>query len=96
MVQRRNLYLIFKEALNNALKYAECTLIEVELHCGHELRLIVRDNGSGFLPEEVGGTVSSGHNGLYNMQKRAREIGGHVKIQSAPRQGTNITFHFSP
>jgi two-component sensor histidine kinase len=96
MVQRRNTYLVFKEALNNALKYAQCTLIEVDLRMDRELVLTIKDNGKGFILEEAGSTLAGGHNGLRNMHKRAHEIGGGVEIRTAPREGTQIRFRFSP
>ena len=86
--QRRNLYLIFKEAINNAAKYAQCT--EVELVFGVTngiLTLEITDNGQGFDPN----SKESG-NGLYNMRQRATEIGGHLEIISAPGKGTRVVF----
>jgi signal transduction histidine kinase len=96
MVQRRNTYLVFKEALNNALKYAQCTQIEVDLRMDGQLVLTIKDNGRGFIREVAEGTLGGSHNGLRNMHKRAHEIGGQVEITTAPRQGTQIRFRFSP
>ncbi len=84
--QRRNLYLIFKEALNNAAKYAECT--EVQLIFSMEkgdLILVISDNGKGFdvHSKEAG-------NGLHNMRQRAAEIGGQLHITSAADRGTRV------
>ncbi|MCB0811460.1 MAG: hypothetical protein KDB96_19445, partial [Flavobacteriales bacterium] len=51
MTQRKNLYLIFKEALNNAMKYAACTTIHVQLRRANaETILTVEDDGIGFDP----------------------------------------------
>jgi signal transduction histidine kinase len=84
--QRRNLYLIFKEAINNAAKYAGCTEVELIFEVVHGvLTLQITDNGQGFDPasKEAG-------NGLYNMRQRAAEIGGRLKIISAPGKGTKV------
>ncbi|MFC5535603.1 two-component regulator propeller domain-containing protein [Rhodocytophaga aerolata] len=86
---RRNLYLIFKESINNAVKYAQCTKITVDLAVtGKLLRLTIQDNGRGFDPA----TVRQG-NGLQNLRKRAAEIKGQVTVHSAPGEGTKIELH---
>ncbi|RIV21203.1 hypothetical protein DYU11_17405 [Fibrisoma montanum] len=84
--QRRNIYLIFKESINNAVKYADCSRIDVSLSVmGRQLRLLISDNGKGFDPA----TVRQG-NGLANLQKRAREIKGKLTLTTAPGAGTQI------
>ena len=84
--QRRNLYLIFREALNNAVKYAESTQIDLRLNLkGRFLKMELTDNGKGF----HAGTVKRG-NGLNNLEKRAKEIGGQIDIKTAPGKGTSI------
>jgi signal transduction histidine kinase/ligand-binding sensor domain-containing protein len=86
---RRNLYLIFKESINNAVKYAQCTKITVELVVtGKMLRLTIQDNGKGFEPA----AIRQG-NGLQNLRKRAAEIKGQLAINSAPGEGTKIELH---
>lgn len=84
---RKNIYLIFKEALNNALKYAEAGDIYVSVNRkGTHVNLVVQDNGKGFdtATEYTG-------NGLRNLQFRAREIHGNLKIISCCRKGTTIS-----
>ncbi|HUR32104.1 MAG TPA: two-component regulator propeller domain-containing protein [Saprospiraceae bacterium] len=84
--QRRNIYLIFKEALNNALKYADCSQIwiHVKLKANH-LSLKIEDDGKGFdTREEKEG------NGIKNMQKRAADIGADINISSEKNKGTVI------
>jgi len=86
---RRNAYLIFKEAINNALKHSECTKMDISLLADQEkLTLLVADNGIGF---NVAEKISSGV-GLGSMQKRARDIGGELKITSVAGQGTKVSF----
>jgi signal transduction histidine kinase/ligand-binding sensor domain-containing protein len=84
--QRRNLYLIFREALNNAVKYAESTQIDLILNLkGRFLKMELNDNGKGFDID----TVKRG-NGLNNLEKRAKEIGGQISIKSEPGKGTCV------
>lgn len=84
--QRRNLYLIFKETLNNAIKYAGCTVIQLFItqQRGH-LKMVIEDNGNGFRQENI-----TRGNGLSNIKKRAQEINGSATIESYPGKGTRI------
>lgn len=84
---KRNVLLVMREAVNNALKHSGGDRVEVELAIdAHGLVLTVRDNGQGFdvAQARVGG------NGLHNFRKRAEEIGGLVVIASSA-SGTSIT-----
>jgi two-component sensor histidine kinase len=84
---RKNIYLIFKEALNNALKYAGAATISIGIDItGTKIQLLVQDDGKGFDPA----TVKNG-NGLKNLYARAAEIGGEIKITAAENKGTTIT-----
>ncbi|MFN7120091.1 MAG: two-component regulator propeller domain-containing protein, partial [Saprospiraceae bacterium] len=84
--QRRNIYLIFKEAVTNAAKYADCSEVELRLHqVKRYLKMVITDNGKGFDLESV-----QRGNGLLNMQKRASEIGGSLSIHTQPGTGTCI------
>lgn len=84
---RRQLYLVFKESINNAVKHSNCTKVEIELKRKTDgLFLRVSDNGNGF---EING--SNYGNGLGNMKKRAEEIGGNFEINSEIGKGTVIT-----
>ena len=71
---RQNLYLIFKEAMNNIAKHAHATEVDVSLKNNNGLlSLIVKDNGKGF------DDGSHGH-GLRNMKMRAARIGGTLEV----------------
>ena len=84
--QRRNLYLIFKEALNNAVKYSQCSRIDLILNLKNRfLKLELADNGKGFNVEEI-----KRGNGLNNLEKRAKEINGQIDIKSSAGKGTCI------
>jgi signal transduction histidine kinase len=84
---RRNVYLIAKEAINNALKYSECTSITICFRQQHPgILMEINDNGKGFDP-----MLPTSRNGIKNMKQRAVQINGQLNISSAPGQGTRIT-----
>lgn len=84
---RKNLYLIFKESINNAAKYSEGSAVEISICLQHhKLHLSVRDNGKGFESAKV-----RYGNGLINMAERARNLQGKFTHQSLPGQGTEIS-----
>jgi signal transduction histidine kinase len=85
---RRQLYLVFKEAVNNAARHAHATSIEIDLRLdGHTAILEIRDNGRGFDPEDAGAG-----NGLNNMRSRAQRLRGTFSIESGGGSGTLLTF----
>lgn len=91
--QRRHLYLIFKEALNNISRHAEAR--RVSLSIGFDSRHLVceiKDDGRGFTPKAPGEESSNGRggHGLPNMQSRAVEIGGRLEVISKPGDGTEL------
>lgn len=92
MVQRRNVYLIYKEAVNNALKYARCNRIIITLaQQGNQFTMEVADNGCGFdLAASMDQTDSLGGNGLGNMKRRAEELGGSCDLKSELNAGTTV------
>jgi signal transduction histidine kinase/ligand-binding sensor domain-containing protein len=86
MEARRDFFLIFKEAVNNAAKYSKCEQAAVHVFVEkNKLLLQVKDNGIGFDIK----TADSG-NGLGNMQKRADAIKGKLEINSAIGSGTEV------
>ncbi len=91
---RRNIYLLFKEAINNAVKHSQCSTLNIKLSASKTLiSMHVSDNGIGFDPKVK---MESGVGlGLGNMNKRAREIGGEFKIDSAPGKGTTVSFNLT-
>ncbi|QQS42163.1 MAG: hypothetical protein IPM63_04260 [Acidobacteriota bacterium] len=83
---RRQLYLVFKEAVNNAAKYSECDRVTAELSLdGSSLLLKISDDGKGFDP-----ATTDGGNGLSNMRMRMESVGGRLSIVSAEGSGTTI------
>jgi signal transduction histidine kinase len=90
MEKRKNFYLIFKEAINNAVKYSASTEVKAELYReGGSLVLKVNDNGIGFNPNIANSNSLSG-NGLRNMRQRSKNINGELKMESSPGNGTFI------
>lgn len=84
---RKNVYLIFKEAIHNIIKHSHARKVQVSVRLAeHRLWLEVDDDGTGF---EVSGT-SRGH-GLRNMSKRAETLGGGLTVVSVPGKGTSIS-----
>ena len=87
MEQRNNIYLIFKEALNNAVKYSDTQKIEI-VATVHNKKFILQviDFGKGYKSS----TVIKG-NGLNNMQHRAKSLGAFLEISSEQKEGTVVS-----
>lgn len=97
MEKRNNLFLIFKEAINNALKYSGCTKLSIDIRLSHHaLCLQIRDDGKGFDAEEVARLSSQSlcGNGLRNMRLRAAEMNAAFSIESRQDAGTSIVLNF--
>lgn len=87
----RGLYRITQEALTNVARHAHATEVAVVVRLeNHHLTMIIRDNGRGFstLHQDNSGRK---HLGLQSMRERASIMGGQLKVESAPEQGTCIT-----
>lgn len=89
----RNLMLVTKEAVTNALRHAQPSRISVELRYGTDaLQIKVTDDGSGFLGADVS---SAGHYGLVGMRERMSQLGGDFELTSAVGAGTEIVLQLS-
>jgi ligand-binding sensor domain-containing protein/two-component sensor histidine kinase len=85
MNQRQHYFLVFKEAVNNAVKYSKGKKITVQLiRDKHHITLVVKDDGKGFSRETV-----KYSNGFKNMQARAAELKGVLDIRSG-ETGTTV------
>jgi signal transduction histidine kinase len=85
---RRHLYLAFKEAVNNAVKHARASEVQVGVTVERDtLRLTIADNGCG-----LAGPGDPTGSGLTNMRERMRAMGGLVTFQSPPAGGTLVVF----
>ncbi len=86
-----NIYRIVQEAMNNAAKYSQATLIEVQvLGTQKDLNILIADNGRGCDIQKT----EKGY-GLQNMQKRAEEMNAMLWIESNQNEGTRVKLHIS-
>ena len=94
MTKRKNFYLIFKEAVNNAMKYSGCKNIwvDIKLH-HHQLLISVKDDGKGFDIKKVKSMNTLSGNGVRNMEMRSKEMKGSCRIESG-EAGTTIILTF--
>jgi PAS domain S-box-containing protein len=88
---RREIFLIFKESINNMVKHSECTEAALEIRLSEkDLELSLRDNGRGFDVSADG----DGH-GLASMKERATGLGGELEIASLTEKGTTVRLKVS-
>lgn len=81
---------ITQEAVRNTLRHAGAQRLQVRIRFGaDELRLTVADDGRGFTPEVLDDLAAT-HLGLLGMRERARLLGGHLRVRSAPGTGTVV------
>jgi signal transduction histidine kinase len=82
------LYRIAQEALNNTLRHADASRVGIRLwQNGRTVTLEIQDDGVGFEPGQDG---QRGGFGLRGMAERAARLGGELKVDSRPGQGTRI------
>lgn len=88
--QRKNIYLIFKEVLNNTIKHANCKNVTIKIVATKKVfEMLISDNGRGFNYQNLN-HQSLGGMGLKNIQSRAKEINGRIDITSNIGTGTII------
>lgn len=81
------LYRIAQEALNNVVRHAKATELNIRFVAQHdEVDLVIEDNGEGFDANEI----QAGHFGLTGLNERARLLGGTLEICTLPGEGTSI------
>ena len=86
MEYRQHIYLIMKEAINNLVKYSECTETDIKVSFHSPLLTVtIKDNGKGYDPNQI-----TYGNGLNNMKKRANEMDAKLDMQSKLNEGTII------
>ena len=89
--KRRDFYLIYKEAINNLVKYSGATEAKVNLSIqNNRMILLIEDNGVGFSVTEI-----SAGNGLHNMKQRAEKWNAPLLISSEPGKGTRIVLEMN-
>ena len=92
---RHNLFLAFKETLNNAVKHSSATEVRVTLELAPGgFQVLVADNGTGFDPAKTATTSASNRlvsgYGISGIRRRLEQIGGRVEIQSTAGEGTRV------
>lgn len=93
MEERKNIYLLFKEVLNNAAKHSGCKNVWVTAGLENgKFHLEIRDDGKGFHYDKESGHSSRnfGGNGLHNIKKRANALNATLIIDSKIGSGTSI------
>lgn len=90
--QRKNIYYIFKESVNNAIKHSRCTAITVNVVrlVNGQIQISITDNGKGFNIDGV-----NKNNGLHSINSRAKTIAGMLNINSVYGQGTAVVLIFN-
>ncbi|MGJ8639690.1 MAG: sensor histidine kinase [Opitutaceae bacterium] len=91
---KRNLFLICREAVTNALRHAKATTIKVRISSNQSaLSLRIDDDGSGF---DMEAEASENHFGLHSMYERADKLTGELILESSLGQGTSVTVLLTP
>lgn len=91
--KKKNIYLAFKEIINNVIKHSRATQCNIVYEFSKdEFILTIRDNGIGFLIDEKNKLHSDGSgNGLNNIQDRIKSLNGFVRIDSNLGKGSEIS-----
>jgi len=85
-IKGMNIFRVFQEAINNSLKHANPTKINIFItESQNTIEFEITDNGKGF---DI--TTTKLGNGLEIMERRIKEIGGEITIKSQPNKGTSI------
>jgi signal transduction histidine kinase len=91
--ERRQLLLMFKEAVHNAARHSHCASVVAELAVSdRELMLTVNDNGEGLDREKMAPKLSGG-TGVPSMRSRAESLGGRMELLSEPGLGCTVAIH---
>lgn len=88
--KRKEFFLIFKEALHNITKYADCSEVKIRFQkIKNTIQLEIQDNGSGFDDSE-----KFDGNGLHTMRERAATLKGTLQISARQGEGTTVVLQF--
>jgi len=88
---RRDVLLIFKEAVNNAARHSDCTRVAIDFRVSNaRLFLRIEDNGKGFETD-----AENDGQGLRSLTRRAGALGGNLEINSSKLNGTIVEFEMS-
>lgn len=84
---RHNVFLAFKESINNVVKHAQARTVKVRIRLNsNQFTFEIEDDGRGLPPD----ARDKGRNGLRNMRKRMEDVGGGFAADPAPEHGTIV------
>ncbi|MBP7375887.1 MAG: hypothetical protein KA956_05380 [Pyrinomonadaceae bacterium] len=90
---RREVFLIFKESINNIVKHSNAQNVWVDLNVvAGNIKLIIRDDGDGF--DALNENIGDSGNGLNSMRRRSKEMGGVFDVRSQPGAPTTVLVSF--
>jgi ligand-binding sensor domain-containing protein len=90
MEMRRNLWLIFKEMVTNAVRHSGCSILNIDISVSDdEFRMVIQDNGKGFQS-----SIITNRNGVKNIKSRAASIKGNLKLETSIGNGTKWKLSF--
>ena len=84
-MERRNVFLVMKEALHNVVKHAHAKQVTLAFRWVNGLEFSVTDDGTGMADTPA----AKGH-GMRTMRKRAQALGGEVRVSARPGSGTTV------
>lgn len=90
-VEGMNIYRTIQEAINNSIKHANASQINLTIGSDEKnINITIDDNGNGFVEDEIDQI-----NGLKNMRQRIKDSEGTIEIKSEPKKGTKIIIHLA-
>jgi len=87
---RRNIFMVIKEIINNAIKYAGTKKIDIEIELDDNLRIIISDNGTGMPEKFTHQTIKGGGNGVNNIRKRVDMLNASIMFKN--EKGLSVVF----
>ena len=87
-----SIYRILQESINNIIRHARAShaIVSMKIEAA-ALRMVIEDDGCGFIPDATRNWASGSGLGLTGILERTRLLGGETLVESAPQQGTTIT-----
>nr|MBC8264678.1 PAS domain S-box protein [Anaerolineales bacterium] len=89
------LYRVVQEALTNVARHAQAHSVRIHLGCGEStVTMVIEDDGQGFDPQEIAGRAPAERGaGLLGMRERVAILGGDLRVESRPGQGTRLSIN---
>ena len=91
-----NAFRIVQEALTNIKKHSDAKIVRILINIDeeNEIHILIENDGKGFDQDQIHSSAGD-HIGLSIMKERARHLGGDLKIESEPEEGTRVELSFS-